>query len=175
MAETAFIVRVPEAETMVGSLRERFDATVSLGVPAHITILAPFMPPEHITAAVLRQIQSALNVMPSFQFSLVGVGRFPTTAYLAPQPASVFISLTETLFRSFPAFPPFRGEHATVVPHLTVANGNAHDAGIAAAELETRLQANGPIHSACTAVALLENSTGSWEEMHVFTLARQGD
>jgi hypothetical protein len=33
MAESAFIVRVPEAEVCVGALRERFDASVRLGVP----------------------------------------------------------------------------------------------------------------------------------------------
>ena len=80
MHETAFIVRVPNAENLVGSLRERFDATVGLGVPAHITILAPFMPPEHITWTVLQKVQSTLSVMPSFTFSLTEVGRFPATA-----------------------------------------------------------------------------------------------
>jgi len=52
MAESAFIVRVPEAEPCVGALRERFDASVKLGVPAHITVLVPFMSPERITEAV---------------------------------------------------------------------------------------------------------------------------
>jgi hypothetical protein len=39
MAESAFIVRVPEAEACVSELRNRFDASVRLGVPAHITVL----------------------------------------------------------------------------------------------------------------------------------------
>ena len=175
MHQTAFIVRVPNAEKLVGSLRERFDATVGLGVPAHITILAPFMPPEHITWTVLQKIQSTLRVMPSFTFSLTEVGRFPATAYLAPYPASAFVALTEALFRAFPDFPPFRGEHAAIVPHLTVANGDADDAELAALELGTRLQATGPLHGACTEVVLLENSTDRWEEMHVFALGRKDD
>jgi hypothetical protein len=37
MAQTAFIVRVPEAERHVGDLRDRFDPSARLGVPAHIT------------------------------------------------------------------------------------------------------------------------------------------
>jgi hypothetical protein len=34
MAESAFIVPVPEAESVVAPLRERFDASAKLGVPA---------------------------------------------------------------------------------------------------------------------------------------------
>jgi hypothetical protein len=44
MAESAFIVCVPEAEPHVAVLRERFDASARLGLPAHITMLYPFMP-----------------------------------------------------------------------------------------------------------------------------------
>jgi len=66
MAESAFIVRVPEAEPRVGALRERFDASVRLGVPAHITVLVPFMSPERISAAVLAEAQVALDEVPAF-------------------------------------------------------------------------------------------------------------
>jgi hypothetical protein len=50
MAESAFIVRVPEAEPHVAHLRERFDPMALLGVPAHITLLYPFLSPEQIAA-----------------------------------------------------------------------------------------------------------------------------
>ena len=173
MFETAFIVHVPEAEAHVASLRSRFDASVHLGVPAHITVLVPFMAPDQITPSVLAQIQATLSQVPSFAFSLRQVRRFPATAYLAPEPAEHFIALTEALVRRFPAFPPFRGEHESIVPHLTVANGNASEAAAAAAELEVVIQSKGPISSFCSSVSLLENSSGLWREMHVFPLQRQ--
>jgi len=47
---TALVARVPEAEPWVGTLRERFDPSTRMGVPAHITVLAPFMPPDRVTA-----------------------------------------------------------------------------------------------------------------------------
>jgi len=171
--ETAFIVRVPEAEAHVASLRDRFDASVHLGVPAHITVLVPFMAPDQITQSVLVQIQAALSQVPSFTFSLSQVRRFPATAYLAPEPAEPFVALTRALVRTFPEFPPFRGEHESIVPHLTVANGNASEAEIAAAELQAVVQSNGPISGFCSSVSLLENSSGHWREMHVFALPRQ--
>ena len=45
MPISAFAVKVPAAEPLVGDLRRRYDATVALGVPAHITLLVPFMDP----------------------------------------------------------------------------------------------------------------------------------
>lgn len=171
MFETAFIVRVPEAEAYVADLRRRFDPSVHLGVPAHITILVPFMAPDRITDKVLSGIRSALSSFSSFAFSLADVRCFPTTTYLAPEPADRFVALTKSLALAFPDFPPFRGEHASLVPHLTVANGNAGDAKIAMAELERVMQASGPVRSFCASVALLENSSGNWREMHMFELA----
>ena len=173
MFETAFIVRVPKAEAHVASLRNRFDASVHLGVPAHITVLVPFMAPDQINQSVLAQIRATLSQVPSFAFTLSQVRRFPATAYLAPVPAEPFIALTEALVRTFPEFPPFRGEHESIVPHLTVATGNASEAEVAAAELQAVIQSNGPISGFCSSVSLLENSSGLWREMHVFSLPRQ--
>ena len=124
MSVSAFVVRVPAAESVVGDLRDQFDAAAKLGVPAHITILYPFMRPEEITPGVLRQAQEALSVVPSFIFSLNGIGRFPATTYLLPAPVDPFIALTTALVRGFPAFRPYGGEHREVVPHLTVAHGD---------------------------------------------------
>ncbi len=173
--ETALIVRIPEAEAHVASLRNRFDASVHLGVPAHITVLAPFMAPERITPRVLVQIQAALSQVPSFAFSLSQVRRFPASVYLAPEPAKPFVALTQALVCTFPEFPPFRGQHESVVPHLTVANGNAIEAEVpASAELQAVVQSSGPISGFCSSVSLLENSSGRWREMHVFALPHQG-
>jgi hypothetical protein len=170
MPTSAFIVEAPAAEGLTGDLRERFDSTARLGVPAHITVLYPFMDPTLITTAVLHWAQEALGRVPSFEYSLGEVGRFPTTAYLAPVPAAAFIAMTASLVRTFPEFPPYGGEHAGSIPHLTVAHGDATHAEAAAAELESRLRMHGPIEARCSSIVLIENSTGRWERMHVFQL-----
>ena len=177
MAKSAFIVHVPEAEPCVGALRERFDASVKLGVPAHITVLVPFMSPELITEPVLQRIVQALGQVPAFTFTLAEVQRFPTTAYLVPEPAAPFIALTQSLVRSFPEYPPFGGEFESIIPHLTVAHGSASEAEHAAVELTAAVQTHGPITSSCASVALIENSSGLWRRMHAFALprARHGD
>ena len=170
MAESAFIVHVPEAEPCVGALRERFDASVKLGVPAHITVLAPFMSPERIAEPVLQRIREALGEVAAFSFTLAQVGRFSATAYLAPEPSELFIALTQSLARAFPEYPPFGGAFETIVPHLTVAHGSASAAALAAVELTAAMRTHGSVACRCTSVALLENSSGLWKEMHVFNL-----
>lgn len=172
MSISAFIVPVPSAEALVGDLRRRFDATTELGVPAHITVLVPFMDPRHITPAVLERAQSVLNTVAAFSFSLNTVARFPTTTYVAPQPAEPFIRMTKALVESFPDFQPYGGEHQGIVPHLTVAHGDAAEASAVAAEVQSRLDAFGAVGANCTSVVLIENSTGRWEELHVFDLPK---
>ncbi|SFQ43592.1 2'-5' RNA ligase superfamily protein [Variovorax sp. OK605] len=170
MAICAFVVKVPAAEPLAADLRRRYDATVALGVPAHITVLVPFMDPARVTPDVLARAQQALARTPSFAFSLARVGRFPETAYLAPEPAAPFIAMTLALVGAFPGFLPYGGEHEGVIPHLSVAHGDARHAEEAAAELQARLAASGPVHARCTEVTLLENSSGRWQDMHVFRL-----
>lgn len=171
MSQTGFIVRVPQAEARVAGLRERFDASAALGVPAHITLLFPFMAPEAIDGAVLQGIRDALAGACAFDFVLARAARFPATACLAPEPAAPFIDLTDRLARRFPAYPPFGGEFASVIPHLTVAHGDAALAELAHADLVQGLPAHGAIHGRCDAVVLLENASGRWREMPAFSLA----
>lgn len=170
MAISAFAINVPSAEPLVGDLRQRFDATTKLGVPAHITVLVPFMDPQHITPAVLDRAQRALNGIAAFSFSLGRVARFPATVYLAPEPPEPFVAMTKALVDVFPDFQPYGGEHQEVVPHLTVAQGDQSEAGAVAAELQTRLDAFGAVKADCASVVLIENSTGRWEKLHVFPL-----
>ncbi|MGO4395807.1 2'-5' RNA ligase family protein [Variovorax sp. M-6] len=172
MAISAFAVKVPAAEPLVADLRAQFDATASLGVPAHITVLVPFMPPQRITPAVLERAQQALDRVPAFFFSLAAVARFPTTAYLVPEPAAPFVALTNALAQAFPDFQPYGGAHeGVVVPHLTVAHGDAAQAEAAAAELQRRMGTlEFPVEAVCDSVVLLENSTGRWMQMHDFGL-----
>jgi hypothetical protein len=48
--ESAIVVRIPETERLVGRFRADLDVAAALGVPAHVTVLAPFVPPASSTA-----------------------------------------------------------------------------------------------------------------------------
>jgi len=171
MPETGLIVEVPEAERVVGALRMRYDESARLGVPAHITILFPFMEPSAISASVLAELERLFSAQQPFRFQLGSVGRFPATSYLEPRPAEPFISLTEAVARAYPAFPPFGGEFEFIVPHLTVAHGNPAEASTASQAVSIALATRGPVMATCRSVVLMENSSGRWRHMHEFSFA----
>lgn len=125
-SESAIVIPVPEAESLVGKLRSLYDPVASLGLPAHITLLYPFAPPSRVGSEIeaLRQLFRKLH---SFEFALTEFRRFPATAYLHPEPADRFIELTRMLPERWPDFPPYGGAFSTVIPHLTVADRSEGD------------------------------------------------
>jgi 2'-5' RNA ligase len=171
VAESAFIVRVPEAEPSVAHLRERFDPSAKVGMPAHITLLYPFMSPELIGTAVLEQARAAVAGTREFAFNLARVSRFPGVLYLAPEPAAPFAELTRRLVQQFPKFPPYGGQYEVVVPHLTVGHTNGSEQGHVETELTKSLSKSAGIACSCSELALFGNASGRWQQMHVFPLA----
>lgn len=169
-ARTGLVIAVPEAQARFGALRHRFDPQARLGVPAHVTILFPFMPPELVDAQVLRRLELLFQRFPPFACAFQRVERFPSTAWLAPADPNRFVELTNAVAREFPQYPPYGGAHASVVPHLTIADGDAAAAEVAQEELRADLERNGPVSAHCGSVRLLENSSGRWGEMHEFAL-----
>lgn len=169
MAESAFAVNVPEAEPYVRLLRDRLDPAARLGMPAHITVLYPFMPPQQIDAGVLGAAALALASASPFTYRLARIGRFPGAAYLTPEPAAPFIALTTSLVLRFPKHLPYEGRYAAIVPHLTVGQGSDAASEEAAGALAKSLPRGG-IEAACREVVLVENSSGLWKSMHVFSL-----
>jgi len=162
--ETAIVVLVPEAEAHVAALRQRHDPAAALGVPAHITVLYPFMSLASITAQELACVAAALRGLKAFDFQLAQCQRFADTSWLAPDPAAPFVALTEALVRAFPAWPPFGGLHENIVPHLTVARGDEPTLQQADAELRAMLREQGPINAHCSHLSLLARAGNRWCE-----------
>jgi len=163
-SETAFVVLVPEAEARVAALRQRHDPAAALGVPAHITVLYPFMARSLITAGVLARAGAALRGLGAFDFHLSQPRRFADVSWLAPTPADPFVALTEALVRAFPAFLPFGGVHDHVVPHLTVARGDEPTLQQADADLRAILHEQGPVDAHCSHLSLLAKAGNGWHE-----------
>jgi hypothetical protein len=174
--ESALIIAVPEAETLVKNLRERFDWSAAQGVPAHITILYPFMPPSEITPEVLADLRDFFAQFATFEFTLPETRRFPSVLYLAPSPAEPVKALMQATVERYPAYPPYGGEYAVsdLTPHLTIAD-RLEAAQLDAIEREF-IQQHGaqlPVKAKANEVWLIENSSGRWEVRAVFRLAAQ--
>ena len=118
--ESAIIVPV-QVPVAVARLRDRMDPSAAQAVPAHVTLIYPFMPVEMLKEDVRRTVEQIVAGQPMFPFVLASVGRWPNVVYLAPDPAEPFRKLTLRLAEAFPDYPPYEGAHDEVVPHLTVA------------------------------------------------------
>ncbi|GID28062.1 2'-5' RNA ligase family protein [Paractinoplanes brasiliensis] len=150
---SALIVTVAEAEPYVAACRERYDRAASWGVPAHITVLYPFLAPAVIDEPVLGGLRQAAASVPAFFCTLAEVCWFADrVVWLAPRPAQPFLALTAAVTARFPAAQPYQGQFDEVVPHLTL--GHDHPAG----ELAAAARAVGehlPIHARVTAMRLV--------------------
>jgi 2'-5' RNA ligase len=168
--ETALICRTPEAERYIAQYRQRFDPSARRNVPAHVTILYPFMAPHLVDAAVLASLQRVAASVPCFHYRMARTERFPVALYLAPDPGDSFSALIDGVFRAFPDYPPFEGKFDTVVPHITVAHGDEPLLCEIEVELRIALPAGGGVAAHCNELVLIENSSGRWEPMQTFAL-----
>jgi 2'-5' RNA ligase len=164
---TALIIAVPEAEPVVRKWRMRYD-NAGLGVPAHVTLLFPFVPADQVDDALHSELESLFGSRPRFSFSLPRVARSPDAAWLRPEPDQGFRDLTRLIFDRYPDYPPYGGIHDEVMPHVTVAVG---DSSIQE-EVEAALTPCLPISAVARDVTLLvEGALGHWQAERRFLLA----
>ena len=158
------LVPVPEADELVGGFRQNYDSVALLGVPAHITLLFPFLMPASIARDVLDELGSIFDEVSPFSFSLTALGAFPNAIYLQPVPAEPFISLTKKIFLAFPEAPPYEGKFAEIIPHLTIAQLNVELDGLAIEkEIAKGISAKLPFEAVAEEAWLMEeDEEGKW-------------
>lgn len=121
MHETGLVIEVPQADGLVAGLRDMYDPVASLGMPAHITVLYPFVPPRIFDQSILHRLTSvAASIKPS-EYSLTSLDQFPGAIWLRPEPDRFFRSLTNLVVGEFPDYLPYGGQFPDTQPHLTVA------------------------------------------------------
>lgn len=122
--QSAVLVPVPEADEVVGRWRHEHDPVAAAGVPAHITLIVPWLPPGEITKADLADLDEMLEEVNAFEFVLDHVDWFGRRVlWVAPEPAAPFLRLTDRLADHF-GTPPWDDEFDEVIPHLTVAHAS---------------------------------------------------
>jgi 2'-5' RNA ligase len=120
IGESAIIIPIA-VPVAVDRLRQRMDPSAADGVPAHVTLIYPFMPPSELKDDVRRRVEEIVAAEPSFPVVLRSIARFPGVVYLEPDPADPFRRLTNALAAAFPGYPPYEGAFEEIVPHVTVA------------------------------------------------------
>ncbi len=161
--QSVLLVPFPQLAPVAEPWLERsVGARPSHGIPPHVTLLFPFPPPD---AAVIAATRDALAGLEVFDVRFHDLRRFDQTSvlYLAPDPDEPFVRATEALAARFPEWPPYVGAFTTVVPHLTVAWGDALD------EAQKALSPLLPLHGrAREAMLLTEVEEHRWEPQAQF-------
>lgn len=157
-ATSAVVVRIPVPEALTRS-RRRWDRAARSGVPAHVTILYPFVPPGGLVPEVRRSLAAIAADQEPFLVVFDEVRRFPGVVYLAPRPVAPFMLLTDAVAARFPGFPPYGGAFAEVIPHLTIAESHVAPLDEIAAETAAVI----PFRHRVTALEILvEGGDGRW-------------
>jgi 2'-5' RNA ligase len=141
-------------------------------VPAHLSVVYPFVPPAEVDDRVLAELAGAIATVPTFDCAFPRTDWFgDDVLWLAPDPAEPFRELIGAVVSAFPAQQPYGGIYADPVPHLTVGElrlGTA--AELAAADRAVRAQL--PIRARVDRAVLLagRREPGSWRQVATFEL-----
>jgi len=165
MEQSALLVPVPEAEPVVGRWRAARDPSARAGLPAHITVLYPFVPPPLLDAGVEGALAGVLAAFHTFPFRLTRTATFPGVLYVAAEPPQPFVDLTNAMSHRWPEHPPYEGRYVDVVPHLTVAMGRR------VRSVARRVEHGLPIDATARELWLMTSgTTGRWSARRRFSL-----
>lgn len=167
--ESGLIIPVPESEPIVGEHRFRLDLSAQWGVPAHVTVLYPWMPPGEINEATHARLAELFAEVASFDFALGEIRWFRTdVVYAAPVPDTPFRELTRLVVDTWPQFLPYGGEHGEPTPHLTIGD---HGTATELAEASAAVARHLPLACAAREVWLMTGSAESgWARQAVYPM-----
>ena len=170
LPETALICRVPEAERYIAHYRQRFDPSARRNVPAHVTILYPFMAPPLVDADVLgdvarhRGVRAVLQLSHGDDAALSGrvVSRARSRRCRSPRSSTAYFARFRTIRRSkASSTPSCRTSPSRMATSRCCARSKSSCA--------SRCRGAG-VAARCTELVLIENSSGRWEPMDAFEL-----
>ncbi|WP_328946861.1 2'-5' RNA ligase family protein [Streptomyces sp. NBC_00250] len=167
--QTGLIVRIPEAESAVRRWREQLDPSAQAGVPAHVTVLFPFLDESRTDSGVHSALADVMGSHHAFDLRFERCGRFPGVSYLVPEPDAQLRQLTQAIADRWPEAPPYGGRFTEIVPHLTIAQGQK-DAVLE--KIEADLAGGLPFTSHVSSVELIAYDGTNWKERASFALSQ---
>ncbi|MGW1677322.1 2'-5' RNA ligase family protein [Saccharopolyspora sp. NPDC002376] len=118
---TALVVPIPEADPLLVAVAVRFPDAVR-PVPAHVSLLYPFVPTEAVDQRVLTGLAEVFAGQPRFQVEFGKCRREGGFVSLLPDPADGFAEMISEIRQRWPDLRPYGGRFGNdVEAHLTVA------------------------------------------------------
>lgn len=164
MSESALVVEVEAAESLIGHWRRRYDPSARSGMPAHITALSPFRPASSLGSTEMNMLGQVASQVERCRFQLTALEQFPGVLWLRPEPDSWCRQLTSALTSLFPDCVPYGGQFSDNIPHLTVGQFTAEtDKQRVLQGLQADIGGSLPLDCVATALSLfVSDSGGSW-------------
>lgn len=163
------VILTPELEPRIADLRAVHDPAARQGMPAHVTLLYPFMDPVKLGPTQRGRLAEVFRGVPAFDLSFSRIGRFPEVLWIAPEPAQPLLAMVRAIAAVFPDYPPYGGQFETIIPHVTVAHGDGLDLGALEPEVRARLAT--PVVQRVDGASLFTTIRRKWREVDRFLLA----
>lgn len=104
-------------------LRRQHVGSATVGVPAHATLLHPFIEPEDLGPSVRRRLRQVAAGHAPFDYRQASLAEWPDAIYVAVEPVAPFVRLHRDLQAAFPDWPIYgAGADFEFEPHITVAD-----------------------------------------------------
>ncbi len=167
---SALVIEVPQAEELVGPFRQKHDPVAPLGMPAHVTVLFPFVDVEEICEELLAELWEHYSRIPRFTFALPRLGQFSDVLFLVPAPREPLDHLIDVTCERYPEYPPYGGTVEKPDPHLTIAHAeDPAELARICTEVEALMSAEIIEVEVCE-VSLMTHEEGKWRRRQVFPL-----
>ena len=104
-------------------LRRRRVGSAAVGVPAHATLLHPFIEPESLGPSVRRRLREVAADHRPFDYRQDRMAEWPDAIYVAVEPVEPFVRLHRDLQAAYPDWPIYGADGTfEFEPHITVAD-----------------------------------------------------
>jgi hypothetical protein len=155
---TALVIEVPAAEVLLDVARRVNPLLVRPGLPAHVTVLYPFLPASELTDDVDDTVRAIAARTPVTDVRLSEVISAPGFVAMA---VPALQAVADAAYAEWPEVEPYGGRFGPKPPvHLTVAMGGTEDE-LAQVAAQTREAL--PVQDRPTAVHLVVLTEQGWQ------------
>lgn len=121
---SALIIRV-HLPPALEAVRRAHVKDAGRGLPAHVTLLSPFVPERDLRAPIRQKIADVVSHRYAFDYHLIGPKASSDTIYAGVDSELPFRELYGALSAAFPDYPLYDDRAATFLPHVTVSGREA--------------------------------------------------
>jgi 2'-5' RNA ligase len=158
---SAVVVLVPDADDILDAV----GSSKSGGMPAHVTVLYPFVSPRRIRQSHCEQLEAIAARTEPFTLELAELDHHELITFLTVHPEEPLRRLTTAVLDSWPEHPPYGDDEFDVPPHLTLGYDVLPD------EIADSAEPLLPIESEIDRLVLmLRGLSGRWRVAHEFPL-----